>query len=159
MDETPLIADILQNNIYGVDINPSSVEIAKLALWLHSARAKSPLSALDHTIRCGNSPGRPGLLGDDRRRQRKTRRGVNPFDWGDERFDFVLGNPPYVKLQNLMKVDADVVAYLQAQRGGRTPMKAPRPAISIFICRSSSLACACCAKAAAWPISRRACGR
>src|SRR5690606_14476438 len=33
--ETPLIADILANNLYGVDINPAAVEIAKLALWLH----------------------------------------------------------------------------------------------------------------------------
>jgi Eco57I restriction-modification methylase len=32
----------------------------------------------------------------------------------------VLGNPPYVKLQNLMKVDPDVVAYLSAQRRADT---------------------------------------
>ena len=32
----------------------------------------------------------------------------------------MLGNPPYVKLQNLMKVDPDVVAYLQASRGADT---------------------------------------
>src|SRR5271166_146469 len=32
-DETPLISAILRDNIYGVDINPASVEIAKLALW------------------------------------------------------------------------------------------------------------------------------
>ena len=35
-------------------------------------------------------------------------------------FDIVLGNPPYVKLQNLMKVDPDVVAYLSASRGDDT---------------------------------------
>lgn len=55
IDEGPIIASILSNNIYGVDINPASVEIAKLALWLHSARADAPLSRLDHTLRCGNS--------------------------------------------------------------------------------------------------------
>ncbi len=55
IDETPLIAAILRDNIYGVDINPASVEIAKLALWLHSARASAPLSSLEHTIRIGNS--------------------------------------------------------------------------------------------------------
>ena len=32
----------------------------------------------------------------------------------------MLGNPPYVKLQNLMKVDPDVVAYLAAARGDDT---------------------------------------
>ena len=60
IDEAPLIADILRDNIYGVDINPASVEIAKLALWLHSARAAAPLSSLEHTIRIGNS-----LVGED----------------------------------------------------------------------------------------------
>jgi len=44
-DEVALIADILANNIYGVDINPASEEISKLALWLHSARAKAALIA------------------------------------------------------------------------------------------------------------------
>ncbi len=115
IDEAPLIADILQHNIYGVDINPSSVEIAKLALWLHSARANAPLSTLDHTIRCGNSLVGPDCWGIIARNAQNEAR-VNPFDWGDERYDIVLGNPPYVKLQNLMKVDPDVVAYLQAQR-------------------------------------------
>ena len=55
INETPLIAAILRDNIYGVDINPASVEIAKLALWLHSARASAPLSSLEQTIRIGNS--------------------------------------------------------------------------------------------------------
>ena len=55
IDENPLIGEILRDNIYGVDINPASVEIAKLALWLHSARAAKPLSSLEHTVRIGNS--------------------------------------------------------------------------------------------------------
>ncbi|MDP1700755.1 MAG: Eco57I restriction-modification methylase domain-containing protein [Aestuariivirga sp.] len=127
LDETELIADILQNNIYGVDINPSSVEIAKLALWLHSARAKAPLSSLDHTIRCGNSLVGPDywtIHGDTP----EARARVNPFDWEEAfpevrangGFDIVLGNPPYVKLQNLMKVDPDVAVYLQTQRASGT---------------------------------------
>ena len=69
----PLIAEILRSNIYGVDINPASVEIAKLALWLHSARASAPLSSLEHTIRIGNS-----LVGEDfwagRRKTAQARR-------------------------------------------------------------------------------------
>lgn len=119
VDEAPLIAEILQNNIHGVDINPSSVEIAKLALWLHSARANAPLSALDHTIRCGNSLVAPDCWNMITRTPESEAR-INPFDWGDERYDIVLGNPPYVKLQNMMKVDPDVVAYLQAQRASNT---------------------------------------
>ena len=126
-DEPALIAEILADNIYGVDINPASVEISKLALWLHSARAKSPLSSLDHTIRCGNS-----LVGPDfwtgRAGEAEARERVNVFDWRAAfpevfeggGFDIVLSNPPYVKLQNLMKVDPDVVAWLVAQRGADT---------------------------------------
>ena len=46
---------ILANNLFGVDINPASVEITKLSLWLHTAMPNKPLSSLDDTIRCGNS--------------------------------------------------------------------------------------------------------
>jgi hypothetical protein len=44
VDEPPLIAEILRNNIYGVDINPASVEIAKLALCYipRGRRRRSP---------------------------------------------------------------------------------------------------------------------
>ena len=118
-DESLIVADILKHNIYGVDINPASVEIAKLALWLHSARVRSPLSALDGNLVCGNS-----LVASDVwsmvKQTPETEARINPFDWADHfaegSFDIVLGNPPYVKLQNLMKVDPDVVAYLKAQR-------------------------------------------
>jgi hypothetical protein len=130
IDEAPLIATILRDNIYGVDINPASVEIAKLALWLHSARASAPLSSLEHTIRIGNS-----LVGEDfwfgRQRTPQAEERVRTLDWRaafpeawpagrDGGFDVVLGNPPYVKLQNLMKVDPDVVTYLTAERGADT---------------------------------------
>ncbi|MFT4275460.1 MAG: Eco57I restriction-modification methylase domain-containing protein [Rhodopseudomonas sp.] len=126
VDEAPIIADILRNNVYGVDINPASVEITKLALWLHSARAAAPLSSLEHTIRIGNS-----LVGEDfwigRQRSAEAEERVRTFDWrtafpeiwpaGDAGgFDIVLGNPPYVKLQNMTKVNPDVVAYLSAER-------------------------------------------
>jgi hypothetical protein len=129
-DEAAITASILADNIYGVDINPASVEIAKLALWLHSARADAPLSRLDHTLRCGNS-----LVGPDfwtgRAEDAGLRERVNAFDWraafpevwpeqNAGGFDLVLGNPPYVKLQNLMKVDPEVVAHLQAERGDDT---------------------------------------
>ncbi len=47
--------DILQNNLYGVDVNPESVEITRLSLWLKTADRSKELTTLDHTIRCGNS--------------------------------------------------------------------------------------------------------
>jgi hypothetical protein len=41
--------------IYGVDLNPMAVELAKLSLWLHSFTVGAPLSFLDHHLRCGDS--------------------------------------------------------------------------------------------------------
>ncbi len=46
---------ILENNIYGVDINEESVEIAKLSLWLRTAQRGRTLSDLSGNIKCGNS--------------------------------------------------------------------------------------------------------
>ncbi|WP_375417606.1 DNA methyltransferase, partial [uncultured Hymenobacter sp.] len=46
---------ILQHNLYGVDLNPESVQITRLSLWLQTANPGRPLTALDHSIRCGNS--------------------------------------------------------------------------------------------------------
>ena len=46
---------VVENCIYGVDINPMAVELAKVALWLHTVAKGKPLSFLDHHIRCGNS--------------------------------------------------------------------------------------------------------
>ena len=47
--------EILQNNIYGVDLNPESVEITKLSLWLKTAQKGKKLAVLDNNIKCGNS--------------------------------------------------------------------------------------------------------
>ena len=103
---------ILQQNLYGVDLNPESVEITKLSLWLKTARRDKPLNNLDGTIRCGNSlvepPGVDGpaalatafaALPADAR----------PFDWraafpevfARGGFDVVIGNPPYVRQELL----------------------------------------------------------
>ena len=46
---------ILENNIYGVDLNEESVEIAKLSLWLRTAQPKRKLNDLSSNIKCGNS--------------------------------------------------------------------------------------------------------
>ncbi|MDR2083878.1 MAG: N-6 DNA methylase [Bacteroidales bacterium] len=46
---------ILENNLYGVDINEESVEIAKLALWLRTAKPNRKLNSLNDNIKCGNS--------------------------------------------------------------------------------------------------------
>ena len=61
-DEGPPLTDqdiirrmVLKRCIYGVDKNPMTVELAKVALWLHSFTVGAPLSFLDHHLRCGDS--------------------------------------------------------------------------------------------------------
>ena len=46
---------VVESCVYGVDLNPMAVELAKLSLWLHTVAKGEPLSFLDHHIRCGNS--------------------------------------------------------------------------------------------------------
>ncbi|MHA1252294.1 MAG: Eco57I restriction-modification methylase domain-containing protein [Candidatus Helarchaeota archaeon] len=47
--------EILQHCIYGVDINPLAVELAKISLWLRASVKDKPLNFLDNHIKCGNS--------------------------------------------------------------------------------------------------------
>ena len=85
---------ILEHNLYGVDINEESVEIAQLALWLRTAKPRRKLNSLNQNIKCGNSLiSDPAIAGD------------KAFDWQKEfpqvfkrgGFDVVIGNPPYVR--------------------------------------------------------------
>jgi len=46
---------VVQSCIYGVDLNPLAVELAKLSLWLTTVAKDRPLSFLDHHLRPGNS--------------------------------------------------------------------------------------------------------
>ncbi len=46
---------VLKRCIYGVDLNPLAVELAKMSLWLHSFTVGAPLSFLDHHLRCGDA--------------------------------------------------------------------------------------------------------
>ena len=88
---------ILENNIYGVDINEESVEIAKLSLWLRTAQKGRKLSDLSNNIKCGNS-----LIDDHEIAGNKA------FDWNIEfkeimnngGFDVIIGNPPYIYSRN-----------------------------------------------------------
>lgn len=129
-DDAAITRAILSNNLFGVDINPASVEITKLSLWLHTAMAKEPLSSLDGTIRCGNS------LVDQRFYNKRDildaeeRDRINTFDWEKKKegtdfsygsFDAVIGNPPYVKLQNFQQVNADMADWLVNGSSGEAP--------------------------------------
>src|SRR5699024_3766666 len=46
---------VMKRCIYGVDLNPMAVELAKLSLWLDSFTVGAPLSFLDHHLKTGNS--------------------------------------------------------------------------------------------------------
>jgi hypothetical protein len=46
---------VVERCLYGVDLNPLAVELAKLSLWLHTVSKDKALSFLDHHLRCGNS--------------------------------------------------------------------------------------------------------
>ncbi|MEZ7514086.1 Eco57I restriction-modification methylase domain-containing protein [Flavobacterium frigidarium] len=83
---------ILEHNIYGVDLNKESIEIAKLSLWLRTAQPKRKLTSLNNNIKCGNS------LIDSR-----AIAGDKAFNWKEQfpdvfakgGFDVIIGNPPY----------------------------------------------------------------
>ncbi|WP_178984104.1 Eco57I restriction-modification methylase domain-containing protein [Winogradskyella helgolandensis] len=89
---------ILENNIYGVDLNEESVEIAKLSLWLRTAQPRRKLNDLSSNIKCGNS-----LI------DSKAVAGDKAFNWEEQfpkvfekgGFDVVIGNPPYVNIVNI----------------------------------------------------------
>ena len=46
---------VAQRCLYGVDINPTAVQLARLSLWLCTLAADKPLTFLDHHLRTGNS--------------------------------------------------------------------------------------------------------
>ncbi|RKX56240.1 MAG: hypothetical protein DRP50_00820 [Thermotoga sp.] len=47
--------EVVERCIFGVDLNPLAVELAKVSLWLYTASKNYPLNFLDHHLRCGNS--------------------------------------------------------------------------------------------------------
>ena len=113
---------ILKKNIYGVDIDSQAVEVTKLSLLLKVLEDENKdvleaqqkliqeraLPYLGDNIKCGNSLVSPDFLDSNELSQEQIRE-VNPFDWEEKfpeifqngGFDVVIGNPPYVRIQNL----------------------------------------------------------
>jgi len=121
---------ILLNNIRGVDIDLAAVEVTKLSLQLKVLEGENQetlsrqltlfheraLPDLGENIKCGNSLIGPDFydgqtsLFDEEEMYR-----VNAFDWeaefpdimGRGGFDAVIGNPPYLSMENMDSVHED----------------------------------------------------
>lgn len=56
VEDGPLLRRlVLKHCIFGVDLSPMAVEVAKITLWLKSFVPGLALSYLNHNLRCGNS--------------------------------------------------------------------------------------------------------
>ncbi len=98
LDDTALLTRlVLKRCIYGVDLNPMAVELAKLSLWLHSFTVGAPLSFLDHHLRWGNS-----LIGTD---VRTVEAGMQRTETGQ----FGLFQGPFAGLLDLTTLMVEVV--------------------------------------------------
>ncbi len=88
---------ILENNLYGVDLNEEAIEICRLSLWIKTAARGKALTSLDHPIRVGNS------VVDDPEVHPKALdwQAAFPEVFAQGGFDVVVGNPPYVRQELL----------------------------------------------------------
>lgn len=105
--------EILNNNLFGVDLNEESIEITKLSLWLKTAERGKPLESLAANFIAGNSLGFnepvPG----------------NSFTWqtafpqifAEGGFDVVLGNPPYVRQELISDIKPWLEKHYEVYQG------------------------------------------
>jgi len=105
---------ILQNNIFGVDLDKQAVEIVQLNLLLKIAEKRHHLPLLEQNIRCGNS-----LIDDEKLA------GDKAFKWEEQfneimregGFDVVIGNPPYVRQEELSEIKPYLEANYETYQG------------------------------------------
>ncbi len=109
---------ILEHNLFGVDLNDESVEIAKLSLWLRTAQPNRKLNDLNSNIKCGNSLiDDPEVAGDKAFNWQEafpqvfsSSGGVSEGRGGKKGgFDVIIGNPPYVRQEHFK----DIKPYLE----------------------------------------------
>lgn len=106
--------EILENNLFGVDINEEAVEIARLSLWLRTAHKGRKLNNLSNNIKCGNS------LIDD-----KTIAGDKAFDWHKE-FPQVFGafeeqpTKAIAKTKQSIEKDSSIIDATEVNDGDKT---------------------------------------
>jgi hypothetical protein len=88
--ETEAKSEVLHSCIFGVDINPRAVKLAKMSLWLESASNGGALENLDDQLKYGDA-----LVSsfDDYDKN---------FNWNTEfsniKFNAIVGNPPWISM-------------------------------------------------------------
>lgn len=95
---------ILLQCIFGVDKDFNAVEACKFGLLLklledenNTSISVPALPNLDNNIQFGNS------LIDSTQTNQENREIINPFDFGENRFDIIVGNPPYLATEHIKK--------------------------------------------------------
>jgi len=99
--------DLLQNSIFGVDLDKQAVEIAQLNLLLKVSEKGRRLPLLERNIKCGNS------IVDN-----SSIAGAKAFQWEQQfkeileegGFDVVVGNPPYIPIENFTEDEKEFYA-------------------------------------------------
>jgi hypothetical protein len=126
---------IILQNIWGVDINRYAVEVARFSLLLKilegeeaatvdqfiASSREQALPNLSSNIKSGNSLVDSGYFDFDEtiNTDEILLYKINPFDWSDEfeflqktgGFDAIIGNPPYVRIQNLQEFFSEEIRY------------------------------------------------
>jgi hypothetical protein len=99
---------LLLNSVYGTDKDYNAVEAAKFGLLLKllegednsSIHSKNPiLPDLSSNIHFGNTLITPKDVKD-----KKASSEINPFDFGKEQYDVIIGNPPYMKSEDMKQI-------------------------------------------------------
>lgn len=98
---------VLLNCVYGVDKDYNAVEATKFGLLLKllesedvnsTNKTKPVLPDLSKNIFFGNS------LLNSKQVEKKNQTAVNPFDFSKLRFDVIVGNPPYMKSEDMKNI-------------------------------------------------------
>jgi len=127
----PITYRIINNCLYGVDIDPEAVEVARMSLALryleHTANfGVEPnllLKGIGVNIRQGNSLAGPDIVGLGIDAERVIHETM-PFDWfnrttgfghvmEDGGFDAVIGNPPYIEVKRYREWMPSLYGYLK----------------------------------------------
>lgn len=122
--------------LFGIDIDPAAVEVARLSVLLlvlgggeqEDAAEMPQLPSLNANIIVGNSVVRedfddlvPMAAKDINRRaavKPLTPFGIHPGSKEGLKFDFLVCNPPYIRIQELSKFAADQLTYFQHPKSG-----------------------------------------